>query len=134
MALRPHGFIPVVHAATDERPDEIDTIIAAEAVALALAELGFVTDIVAVGLDASEIEALKGRNPSLVFNLVDAVKGDGRLAPEVPAMLDKARAALYRRRRQRLARHSLQARDQEETRRRRARDTAMVVGWTGVRS
>ena len=90
MALRPHGFIPVVHAATDERPDEIDTIIAAEAVALALAELGFFTDIVAVGLDASEIEALKGRNPSLVFNLVDAVKGDGRLAPEVPAMLDKA--------------------------------------------
>ena len=60
MALKPHGFIPVVHAATEERPDEIDTLIAAEAVALALAELGFFTDIVAVGLDASEIEALKG--------------------------------------------------------------------------
>ncbi len=90
MALKPHGFIPVVHAATEERPDEIDTLIAAEAVALALAELGFFTDIVAVGLDASEIDALKGRNPSLVFNLVDAVQGDGRLAPEVPAMLDAA--------------------------------------------
>ncbi len=46
MALKPHGFIPVVHAATEERPDEIDTLIAAEAVALALAELGFLTDIV----------------------------------------------------------------------------------------
>jgi D-alanine-D-alanine ligase len=90
MALRPHGFIPVVHAATEERPDEIDTIMAAEAVSLVLAEIGFLTDIVAVGLDAREIEDLKGRNPSLVFNLVDAVKGDGRLAPEVPAMLDAA--------------------------------------------
>jgi D-alanine-D-alanine ligase len=90
MTLGPHGFIPVVHAATEERPDEIDTLIAAEAVALALAELGFLTDIVPVGLEASEFEDLKGRSPSLVFNLVDAVKGDGRLAPEVPAMLDKA--------------------------------------------
>jgi D-alanine-D-alanine ligase len=90
MPLRAHGFIPVVHAATEERPDEIDTIITAEAVALALAEIGFLTDIVAVGLDAGEIEDLKGRNPSLVFNLVDAVKGDGRLAPEVLAMLDAA--------------------------------------------
>jgi len=90
MALKPHGFIPVVHAATRDRPDEIDTLIAAEAVALALVEIGFLTDIIAVGLDAGEIEDLKGRNPSLVFNLVDAVKGDGRLAPEVPAMLDAA--------------------------------------------
>jgi D-alanine-D-alanine ligase len=90
MALKPHGFIPVVHAATEERPDEIDTLIAAEAVALALAEIGFLTDIVAVGLDAGDIENLKARNPSLVFNLVDAVRGDGKLAPEVPAMLDAA--------------------------------------------
>ncbi len=55
-----------------------------------MVEIGFLTDIIAVGLDAGEIEDLKGRNPSLVFNLVDAVKGDGRLAPEVPAMLDAA--------------------------------------------
>ena len=33
MAVKPGGFIPVVHAATRERPDEIDTLVAAEAVA-----------------------------------------------------------------------------------------------------
>ena len=34
-----------------ERPDEIDTLLCAEAVARALAELGFATEIVAVDLD-----------------------------------------------------------------------------------
>jgi len=34
------GFIPVLHAATMSRPDEIDTIAAAESVAGALARLG----------------------------------------------------------------------------------------------
>ncbi len=88
MALKPGGFIPVVHAATRERPDEIDTIVAAEAVAGALTELGFATDIVAIDLDLNDIEALKRREPILVFNLVDAVRGDGRLAPVIPSLLD----------------------------------------------
>jgi D-alanine-D-alanine ligase len=88
MAMKPHGFIPVVHAATQDRPDEIDTLIAADAVAGALAELGFLTDIVAVGTEISGFQALKRCNPILVFNLVDAVGGDGRLAPEVPSLLD----------------------------------------------
>ncbi|MGB3021100.1 MAG: hypothetical protein WBE08_12490 [Methyloceanibacter sp.] len=90
MALKPHGFIPVVHAATKERPDEIDTLVAAEAVAGALAELGFATDIVAVDLDVTDFLALKRRDAMLVFNLVDAVRGDGRLAPGVPSLLDAA--------------------------------------------
>ena len=88
MALKPHGFIPVVHAATKDRPDEIDTLISAEAVAAALAELGFVTEVVAVDLDLNHFHALKRRDPLLVFNLVDAVRGDGRLAPSSRRLLD----------------------------------------------
>jgi len=88
MALKPGGFIPVVHAATCERPDEIDTLLSAEAVAGALSELGFATEIVAVDLDLNNFLALKRRDPLLVFNLVDAVRGDGRLAPVIPSLLD----------------------------------------------
>lgn len=88
MAVKPGGFIPVVHAATSERPDEIDTLVAAEAVAGALAELGFATEIIPIDLDLRDIQALKRGNPVLVFNLVDAVRGDGRLAPVIPSMLD----------------------------------------------
>jgi len=88
MALEPGGFIPVVHAATKERPDEIDTLLSAKAVAGALAELGFATEIVAVDLDLNHFLALKRRDPTLVFNLVDAVRGDGRLAPVIPSLLD----------------------------------------------
>ena len=88
MALKPGGFIPVVHAATRQRPDEIDTLLSAEAVAHALGELGFATEIVAVDLDLNHFLALKRRDPLLVFNLVDAVRGDGRLAPVIPSMLD----------------------------------------------
>ncbi|MGH6826576.1 D-alanine--D-alanine ligase family protein [Methyloceanibacter sp.] len=88
MALEPGGFIPVVHAATRERPDEIDTLLSAEAVARALGELGHATEIVAVELDLNHFYALKGRQPLLVFNLVDAVRGDGRLAPVIPSLLD----------------------------------------------
>ena len=81
MALKPGGFIPVVHAATKDRPDEIDTLISAEAVAAALAELGFVTEVVAVELDLNHFYALKRRDPLLVFNLVDAVRGTAGLRP-----------------------------------------------------
>lgn len=88
MALQPGGFIPVVHAATSERPDEIDTLISAEAVAGALAELGFLTEIVTIDLNLRDFNKLKTRNPALVFNLVDAVRGDGRLASMIPALLD----------------------------------------------
>jgi D-alanine-D-alanine ligase len=88
MGVKPGGFIPVVHAATKERPDEIDTLVAAEAVAGALTTLNFATEIVAVDLDLNDFLALQRRNPALVFNLVDAVRGDGRLAPVIPSLLD----------------------------------------------
>ena len=94
MALNPGSFIPVVHAATKDRPDEIDTLLSAEAVAAALAELGFVTEVVAVELDLNHFYALKRRDPLLVFNLVDAVRGDGRLAPVIPSLLDAVGLAI----------------------------------------
>ncbi len=42
----------------------------------------------ALAPDLSQLDALPARRPLLVFNLVDAVNGDGRLAPFVPARLD----------------------------------------------
>jgi D-alanine-D-alanine ligase len=88
MAAGTRGFVPVLHAATHDRPDEIDTLTAAHAVADALRALGFATEIIGVDLDLRALEALPQRRPLTVFNLVDAVRGDGRLAPMIPAVLD----------------------------------------------
>lgn len=85
------GFIPVVHAATDSRPDEIDTITAARSVAAAVARLGYASEIIALKPDLADLEALPARRPLLVFNLADAIGGDCRLAPMVPARLDALR-------------------------------------------
>jgi D-alanine-D-alanine ligase len=82
------GFIPVLHAATLDRPDEIDTIVAAQSVADALGRLGYATEIIGLTPDLEGLDALPSRRPLLVFNLVDAVDGDCRLAPMVPARLD----------------------------------------------
>jgi D-alanine-D-alanine ligase len=82
------GFIPVLHAATTSRPDEIDTLAAAEAVAGALGRLGYTTDIVGLGADFGALKSLAARRPLAVFNLVDAVNGDGRLAAFVPLLLE----------------------------------------------
>ena len=41
-----------------------------------------------VALDLTLIERLPSRRPLVIFNLVDAIDGDGRLAPCVPARLD----------------------------------------------
>ena len=69
-----------------ESPD--DTLDAELAVATALENLGFTTEIIEVALDLESIESLPARRPLLVFNLVDAIDGDGRFAPRVPALLD----------------------------------------------
>jgi D-alanine-D-alanine ligase len=82
------SFIPVLHAATESRPDETDTIVAAEAVAAALVWLGYSTEVIALAPDLRGIDALPARRPLVVFNLTDAVGGNCRLAPMVPARLD----------------------------------------------
>ena len=51
------GYVPVLHAATQDRPDEIDTILAAEAVAAALEVRGYATDIIALAPDLAGIDA-----------------------------------------------------------------------------
>lgn len=86
-ALR--GFVPVLHAATSERADEVDTLTAAEAVVKALRSLGFEAEIVPLDLDFRRLKSLARRRPLIVFNLVDAIQGDARLAPMVPAVLDR---------------------------------------------
>ncbi|MCB1442352.1 MAG: ATP-grasp domain-containing protein [Methyloceanibacter sp.] len=88
MAPTTRGLIPVVHAATRTRPDEIDTILAAEAVARALNALGYGAEVVGLEGDLKGLDALPARSPLAVFNLVDAIGGDARLAPMVPARLD----------------------------------------------
>ena len=61
--------------------------------ARALETLGF-TEIMQVDLDLALIERLPSRRPLVIFNLVDAIDGDGRLAPSVPARLDVLGAVL----------------------------------------
>lgn len=82
------GFVPVLHGAAADRPDEHDTILAAEAVAAALTRLGFDTSIVHIGLDLSALTELRTQNPLCVFNLIDAIDGDCRLAPLAPLSLE----------------------------------------------
>ncbi len=65
-----------------------NTLDAELAVATALENLGFTTELIEVTLDLESFESLPARRPLLVFNLVDAIDGDGRFAPRVPARLD----------------------------------------------
>jgi len=81
-------FVPVVHGAALDRADEADTLVAAEAVADALAQLGYRTEIVGIDLNLSRIEELASRKPDLVFNLVEALAGDARLAHLAPAAFE----------------------------------------------
>ena len=76
----------MVCGATGSDPD--NTLDAELAVAAALETLGFSTEIMEVDLDLASIESLPSRRPLVIFNLVDAIDGDGRLAPRVPARLD----------------------------------------------
>jgi len=82
------AFVPVLHGAARDRPDEEDTLIAAEAVAGALARLGFRTDVVHLGLDFAAIDRLVAGQPDCVFNLVEAIDGDAGLAHIAPALLE----------------------------------------------
>ncbi len=81
--------IAVLHGATLDRPDEVDTARTAEAVCDALQRLGYAAELMHLGPDMAELEALPCRRPDLVFNLVEAVGGDGALAGEVPGHLDR---------------------------------------------
>ena len=81
-------YLPVLHGAAADRPDEADTIVTAKAVAASLRRLGYRSEVVKLGLDLGVIGRLAAKRPLLVFNLVEALDGDSALAPLAPAMFD----------------------------------------------
>jgi D-alanine-D-alanine ligase len=87
------GRVIVLHGATLERPDEADTIAQAEQVAEALGRLGWDAGIAAVGLDLGALAAVLTPRPAFVFNLVEALDGDGSLIHLVPGVLEHLRVS-----------------------------------------
>ena len=85
------SYVPIVHGAIDGRPDEADTIEAAEAICETLRGLGYQSDILHIDLDLTPVEQIVERGPLVVFNLVDALRADLRLQPFVPALLEQLR-------------------------------------------
>jgi D-alanine-D-alanine ligase len=83
---RQWGFVPVIYGAAENPSDNV--LDAELAVAGAVESLGFSTEIIEVALDLASLEALASRQPLIVFNLVDSLHGDDRLAPLVPERLD----------------------------------------------
>ena len=82
------AFVPVLHGAAADRPDEADTVIAAQTIRDALERLGYRSEIVHLGLDLGVLAGLARRRPAVVFNLVEALAGDGTLAHMAPAALE----------------------------------------------
>ncbi|MGC9953511.1 MAG: D-alanine--D-alanine ligase [Rhizomicrobium sp.] len=79
-----HSDVPA-----DAPPDDLDTIVAAKAVAEALASRGHEAPMAAFVADLEKLRALIARQaPDVVFNLVEAIEGKGRLAYVAPQMLD----------------------------------------------
>lgn len=76
------NFVPVIHAAVPDRPDEQDTVDTALAIAAALRRGGYGSEVVDIGTDFKPLARLAARRPMLVFNLVEAVGGDGSRAAQ----------------------------------------------------
>lgn len=74
------AFIPVLIGEPADRPDEADTAETAHAILAALGRLGHSPRLVTLGLDLGLLEALAAERPRVVVNLVEAIRGDGRLA------------------------------------------------------
>ena len=82
------GFVPVIYGSPADRPDEADTLRNAEVICRALTTLGYDSEIVEVDLDLTALERLAARNPLVVFNLVEAIRGDGAIGHIACAALD----------------------------------------------
>jgi len=83
--------IAVVHNATapEDRPDELDVLVQAEAVSQSLKELGHDVVQMPCTLDLLSIkDRLLTYEPQLVFNLVESLDGQGRLIHLFPGLLD----------------------------------------------
>lgn len=69
--------------------DEQDTLVQAGHVSRALADLGYECDPFAVSADFSRlIDYLNVRQPDFAFNLVESIRGQGRLIHMAPSILD----------------------------------------------
>jgi D-alanine-D-alanine ligase len=83
----------VLHEAIDAgaRPDEVDALAQMEHVSAALRELGWPVAVLPTGLNLAvtqhEISRLA---PAFVFNLVEALGGDGRMIHLVPSLLQSS--------------------------------------------
>jgi len=83
--------IVLLHDAADAagRPDSSDTLLEAQAIATALATLGYETATLPVGLDLAALKrSLREIAPHAVFNLVESIEGQGRLLNLVPTLLE----------------------------------------------
>ena len=86
----------VLHSdvAPNAPPDELDTLIAADAVAAALKKHGHDVSLAAFTADQDRFEKLLARaSADVVFNLVEGIDGLGQHAPIAPRMLDDCGAA-----------------------------------------
>ena len=79
-------------ASEDGAPDERDVLVQAQALQEALAQLGHESMAVPCTLNLADVkQRLAELQPDLVFNLVEALDGTGRLIHVVPAFLDVLR-------------------------------------------
>ncbi len=76
------AYVPVIHAARPDRPDEQDTVDTAVDIAAALARLGHKTEVIDIGSDFAPLRALAARRPMVVFNMAEAVAGDATRADQ----------------------------------------------------
>lgn len=83
--------VAVVHNAVtdDSAPDERDVLVQAEAIHNALDLLAHQSCVVPCSLDLERVkDRLEQFRPEIVFNLVESLDGQGRLAHLFPALLD----------------------------------------------
>lgn len=83
--------VAVLHAHVPENasPDELDTLVQAEAVSQSLSRLGYDPAPVSFSLNLETVETrLRSLRPAFVFNLVESVKGLGKLIHLAPSLLD----------------------------------------------
>src|ERR1700722_917174 len=77
---------------SDATPDEIDTLVTADAVATVLTARGHCVKQIAFDANPSALDsALTDTLPDVVFNLVESVFGRGDMAGLAPALLEKRR-------------------------------------------
>ncbi|MDH4055315.1 MAG: D-alanine--D-alanine ligase [Gammaproteobacteria bacterium] len=111
----------VIHEAigAGARPDENDTLAQVQHVSAALKASGWAVSVLEVDLDLTAVQReITQLKPTLVFNLVESLGGDGRLIHFVPTLLQSCRVpftgsgadAIYLSSQKRLAKRLMRAR------------------------